>query len=238
MTYSNRIIEITGYIKKRETLATLSGNIVHNTCVLESSTPFPGYHGKNMPDESEPRSIFFLITNQFSFEDIARITRNIGRNCRYDFNASIGSVYIQPYTYHCIRIKFLKSFSLLPDLQELFIQEGVKFLKYKAINEKAIIVVNKNFLVEEQEEGIYLDLENKSKYYIELPEMLDWDTFSQFTFHIKNNLLDNNFDAALGVFYRINGIVDMIRVYDRDHSIEKMRVLKSRYEEEVRKSYK
>jgi len=238
MEYSNRIIEVTGYIKKRETLTSIEGNIASNTCVLESLQPFPGYHGKNLPDESEPRSLFLLITNNYSFEDIARMTKKIDRDFPYDFNASIGTIYIQPYTYKCIRIKYLASFSLLPDMQEMFIREGVKFLKYKSIEDKAIIVVNKNFLVEEQEPGIYRDLEDKSKSYIELPEKLDWETFSDFTFHIKNNLLDNNFDAALGVFYRIAGITDMVRVYDRDNGVEKMKTLKSRYEEEVRKSHK
>lgn len=235
MNPSGRIIEVTGCIKKRERLSSLKSNIISNTCVLESLQPFPGYHGKNLPDESEPRSLFFLITNNYSFEDIARITKKIAKKFEYDFNASIGSVYIQPYTYHCIRVKYLASFSLLPQLQELLIQEGVKFFKYKTIDYQSIIVVYKNFLVEEQEQGIYRDLENKSKFYIELPEKLDWDTFSQFTFHIKNNIIDNNFDAALGVFYRLRGIVDMVRVYDRDPCIEKMRSLKSRYEEEVHK---
>ncbi|MEF8844875.1 MAG: hypothetical protein V5A59_05325 [Bacteroidales bacterium] len=233
-----RIIEVTGYIKKRETLTSIESNIAPHTCVLESLDPFPGYHGKNLPDESEPRSLFLLVRNNYSFEDIARISKKIAENCEYDFNASIGYIYIQPYKYNCIRIKYLTSFTFLPELQDMFIQEGVKFSRYKAIEDKAIIVVNKNFLVEEQEEGIYRDLEAKSKYYIGLPEKLDWETFSNFTFHIKNNLIDNNFDAALGVFYRITGITDMVRVYDRDNSIEKMRNLKSRYEEEVRKFHK
>ncbi|MCF8335906.1 MAG: hypothetical protein K9H65_04815 [Bacteroidales bacterium] len=238
MKPSGRIIEVTGYIKKRETLTTIESNIAYNTCVLESMKPFPGYHGKNLPDESEPRSLFLLIRNNYSFEDIARISKKIAENFEYDFNASIASIYLQPYTYNCLRIKYLASFSFLPELQEKFIQEGVKFSKYKAINDRAIIVVDKNFLVEEQEQGIYRDLENKSKYYIELPEKLDWEAFRNFTFHIKNNLIESNFDAALGVFYRISGIVDMLRIYDRDTSIEKMRTLKSRYEEEVRKSHK
>lgn len=238
MKSSGRIIEVTGYIKKRENLSSIESNIAPNTCVLENLQPFPGYHGKNLPDESEPRSLFLLIRNNCSFEDIARISKKISENFKHDFNASIGYIYIQPYTYNCIRIKYLGSFSFLSELQEMFIQEGVKFSKYRSINDRAIIVVEKNFLVEEQEQGIYRDLGNKSKFYIELPEKLDWETFSNFTFHIKNNLIDNNFDAAQGVFYRISGIVDMMRIYDRDTSIEKMRTLKSRYEEDIRKSHK
>jgi hypothetical protein len=238
MDKSGRIIEVTGYIKKREALSPIESNIIPNTCVLESQDPFPGYHGFNMPDEAEPRSLFFLISNTYSFEDIARRTKKIARQFGYDFNASIGSIYIQPYTYNCIRIKYLASFSLLPSLQELFIEEGVKFLKYKDIQEKGIIVVKKNFLVEEADDGIYRDLENPAKNYIELSEKLSWEKFSNITFTIKNNIIDNNFDAAVGVFYRLSGILDVARIYDRDNSLEKMRILKEMYNEEIRKSHK
>lgn len=237
MGTSSRTVEVTGYIRKVENLVNIKSNIAPNTCVLESLLPFPGYHGQNLPDESEPRSLFFIITNNYTFEDIARLTKKIAGNFEEDFNASIGTIYIQPYTYDCVRIKYLSSFSLLPKLQDMLQKEGVKFARYRKINNMGIIVVNKNFLVEEHEEGIYFDLENPSKFYIELPENLDWETFRDFTFHIKNNLIDNNFDAALGVFYRLRGIVDVVRVYDRDNSLEKMRTLKSMYEEEVRRSH-
>ena len=234
---SNRIIEVTGYIKKEETLVPLEGNILPNTCVLESLHPFPGYHGSNLPDEEEPRSLFFIITNKYSFEDIARISKRIGFEFKHDFNASIGSLYIKPYTYQIIRIKYLPSFRLLQELQQMFMEEGVKFARYKNMHKLALIVVNKNFLVEEVEEGLYRDLEDKFKFYLELSEWLDWETFRKFTFHIKNNLIDNNFDAALGLFYRLRGIVDVVRVYDRDNSLEKMRALKAWYDETIRKSH-
>lgn len=237
METSRRSIEVTGYIKKCEDLVNIDSNVAINTCVLESLLPFPGYHGKNLPDESEPRSLFFIITNNYSFEDIARLTKRVDGNFEENFNASIGTIYIQPYTYNCIRIKYLPSFKLLPKLQNIFQKEGVKFARYKKINDMGIIVVKKNFLVEEREEGIYFDMENQAKFYVELPEKLDWETFKNFTFHIKNNLIDINFDAALGVFYRLRGIVDVVRVYDRHNSLEKMRTLKAMYEEQVRRSH-
>ena len=238
MAQSDRIIEVTGYIKKVETLVSIESNIMTNTCVLESLHPFPGYHGSNMPDEEEPRSIFLLINNNFTFEEVARITKKIHSVFGHDFYASIGSIFVKPYTYPCIRIKHLSSFTYIPQLQEMFSKEGVKFVRYRNIQKEALIIIKKNFLVQEQEEGIYKDMTTGARSYIKLPEHLNWDSFKTFTFSIKNNIIDNNFDAALGVFYRLRGIVDLVRIYDHDNSISKMRTLKKRYAEQVRKSYK
>jgi len=238
MKASGASIEVTGYIKKEEQLTALSGNILSHTCVLENSHPFPGYHGYNLPDMEKPRSLFFPIINSYTFEDIARISKRIDMRIGHDFNAAVGTLFIQPYTYQSLRIKYLASFSLIPGLQQMFADEGIKFYKYKDIEAMSIIVVQKNFLVEEAEPGIYRDLENRSKFYFEIPEPLTWETFKQFTRHIKNNLVDNNFDAALGVFYRLKGIVDMVRIYDQNPTVQKMQILKCRYEGEILKFHK
>mgnify|MGYP006301307795 CR=1 FL=1 len=238
MPTSDRTLEVTGYIKKQETLSTIENQILANTWVLESLHPFPGYHGNNLPDESDPRSLFLMVQNGHSFEDVARMSKSIKANFSHGFNASEGLIYFKPYTYHCIRLKYLSSFSYIPDLQEMFSGHGVKYMKQREMEKEAIIKINKTFWVEEQEEGIYRDMNNQVKCYVEVPEQMDWEGFKQFTFNIKNNLVDNNFDAAQGVFFRKKGIVDVVRIYDRDRSLEKMRLLKNMYQEQVRKSYK
>jgi len=238
MATPDHMLEVSGYIKKQETLSTIGSNILANTWVLESLHPFPGYHGNNLPDESVPRSLFLMVSNGPSYEDVARFSKKIKMNFPHGFNATEGYIYFHPYTYHCIRLKYLSSFDYIPQLQEMFQKEGVKFMKYREMEKEAIIRINKCFWLEEQEPGIYRDMNNQVKCYIELPEQVGWDHFKRYTFNIKNNLVDNNFDAALGVFYRKKGIVDMVRIYDRDRSLDKMRQLKERYQEEIRKSYK
>ena len=231
-------LEVTGYIKKKETLSTVESEILDNTLVLENLHPFPGYHGANFPDKSSPRSLFFVLTEKYSFEDIARITKKVKSHVKYDFNASEGTFHIQPYKYNCLRIKYLCSFKYLKELQEIYRDEGLKYYRFKDINKEAIITINKVFDVIEEEPGIYWDCKNESKYYFELPENISWDYFVQFTKDIKNNLTQNNFDAALGVFYRRKEIVDVVRVYDKERTPERARELKERYKEEIRRSYK
>src|SRR6056297_925006 len=154
-------LDLFGHIKKQETLITLGNKNIAHCGVLESLHPFPGYHGKNLPDEEKPRSLFLLLSSKHSTEEVARHTKAIKK-------------------------------------------------------EFAIIKIYKNLLVREEEGNIYHDLEDKSKGYLEIPEKLDWESFREITFNIKNNLIHNNFDAALGVFFWAKGISDIIRIYDQD----------------------
>jgi len=235
MKPSGDMIEVTGYIMKQEKLVPVGDNIMSNTCVLESLHPFPGYFGSNFPDKSQPRSIFFILREEYTFEDIARKTKNIKQQFQHDFNASEGKILITPYEYNCIRVKYLPSFNFLPDLQKEYMDEKVKFHKEKDINKEAIIKINKVFRVYEKEEGIYKDVDDEFKCYLEIPIQPEWKTFDSITSIIKNNLVNNRFDAALGVLYRSNEIIDVIRIYDREKNPEKMKKLRNMYLEEIRK---
>ena len=238
MNGSNQFIEVTGYIQKEETLTPVGDNIVTNTSVLESLHPFPGYYGDNHPDKSQPRSIFILLNEHYSFEEIARKTKRIKQRFQYDFNASEGTIFISPYEYNCLRIKYLQSFTNLPELQKEYMSEHIKFHKAKDIRQKAIIRLNKVFRIYESNGGIYKDADDPYKCYLEIPEKLPWENFVRITHNIKNNLVDNMFDAALGVLYRSQELVDVIRIYDRDKDDLKMQKLKRMYLEEISRLYK
>ncbi len=231
------IIEICGCIKKQENLATLEHNVLDNTWVLETTRPFPGYHGKNLPDESNPRSLFFMLDEALSFEDILRITAKVKRHFQGDFDATGGSIFFKPYTYQAIRLKHLSSFDHIPQLQHLYAREGVKFMKYHQLEREAIIRVKKVFELICPEEGIYQDRENDVKYYFEIPDQLKWQDFKEYTARVKNNVIDHNFDAALGIFYRHRGIVDAVRIFDRHASLEKVRLLRDKYLEVFRRAH-
>lgn len=230
------LIETTGYIRKEEKLHTVKSNIIQNSLVLESPNPFPGYHGKNLPEQSEPGSLFFIVNNKYSFEELARITTRVKKYFKHDFNACQGFVKFKSSTYSCIRIKYLKSFALIPELQNLYIDEKVKFLHIRDIDDNALIEINKNFYVSNEQEYLYQDLKNEYKCYVELPTQSEWKNFTTIISDIKNNLDNNNFDAAQGVLYRNEGIVDVIRIFDKEKSAERMLKIREMYLERVNKS--
>ncbi len=70
---------------------------------------------------------------------------------------------------------------------------------------------------------------------MELPVDLPWDTFKDFTITVKNNIVNNNFDVAQGVFYRKKGIVDTIRIYDCEAGLERFKMIRNKYLDEIRK---
>jgi len=238
MVQDRILIETAGYIKKEQNLTTVENNIVPSTFVLESLHPFPGYHGANLPEKSRPRSLFLILGNDYATEEIARITKKIKDSTKYDFNASVGNIYFKVNSYSCIRIKYLESFTFLPELQRLYQDNGIVFAKQKMVNSKGIIVINKNFYVDEIEEGIYNDREEDSKYYIEVPKDLPWEVFREFTNTIKNNLDNSDFAAAQGVFYRKTGIVELVRLYICEGEIDKVRKIQELYRDMTKKKYK
>lgn len=237
MNNNNTYIETWGYIKKETRLTTVENNIIPETLVLESLHPHPGYYGENLPEKSCPRSLFLIVEQSFSHEQIARILSSVKKEFAHDFDMSYGNINFKSRSYSCIRIKYLKHFQFIPELQMLLKDHKVKYRKKKEIDEKAIIVIYKNFYVEEVEKGIYVDL-NEIKSYLELPVQIPWQTFKQFTHDIKNNLHNNNFDAAQGVFFRKKGVVDVVRLYDCKPGFERFKMIREMYLREIKKKYK
>ncbi len=231
-------IETVGYIKKEQNLTTVNNNILKNSFVLESLNPFRDYHGVDLPEKSRPNSLFLILSKEYSFELIARITKKISQNFQFDFNASVGHIHFKTSTYPCIRVKYLKSFTFLPELQNLYQENGIKFAKQKMIDSPGLIVIHKHFYIDELEDGIYDDLEEDSKFYIEIPKDLPWDIFKDFTQKIKNNLDNRDFDAAQGVFYRKKGIVEVVRLYICEGQIEKIKTIQKLYIDLIEKDYR
>jgi hypothetical protein len=229
------LIETMGYIKKEANLSTVQNNIIPHTLVLESLQPYPDYHGKNMPEQSTPRSLFLIVNKDYSFEEIARIIKKIKGDFDFDFNASQGNIYFKTTSYSCIRIKYLKSFTFLPELQRMFQNEGISFAKQKTINSVGLIVIKKHFFVDEIEEGIYRDIDESSKFYVDLPVVLPWGEFKEQVHNIKNNLDNSDFDAAQGVFYRRNGIVEVVRLYMCEGEIEKVQRIHKMFIDQINK---
>lgn len=227
-------IETLGFLNKQERLTNVENNIIPNTLVLESLHPFPGYFGNNLPDKSEPHSLFLVTTKAHHFEEVARITEDIKKTFKHDFNACNATLQFEVYQYPAIRIKYLKRFEFLPELQKKYQAYGIRFRPHKETDEEAVIKVNKHFTVEELEPDIYRDMDGEYKCYVALPERISWEDFVKVTHTIKNNIDNNIFDAAIGAIYRKNGIVNMVRIYDKEKNVDRTRKIKDMYHQEIK----
>ncbi len=228
------VIETFGAIIKEEKLHNLDANILPNSFVLEETEPFSGYHGKDLPTDPVPLYIYLLTKKRYRGEKILRATRSIHQYSEHPFDASPAELCIFNDTYFAIRVRNLSSFELIPEIQECFQGEGIQFMKKKTYNDKGIIKVRKFLDLELLDEGIYRDLEDPMMYYFEIPVKLRWKVFEVITRAVKNNLDNNNFDAALGVLYR-KEILDVVRIYEKDCSLDRLKELRGTYLEEIRK---
>lgn len=222
-------IESMGYILKVEDLSPVQYYIMENTLVMESLEPFPGYHGKHVPTPLKPRNIYLMVKNEYGFEEIARLSSEIHKSFPYRFSGTTAEIEIRNKLYHAIRIKFLESFEMITELQGRYKDAGIRFRKFKKLKGSGKIKVFRYFLVEETATGIFRDIQEAEQYYLEIPVLLRWKSFEAITRDVKNNVDNNNFDAALGMMYRYNGPVELIRIWSREQTIERAVQLREKY---------
>ncbi|NOY37042.1 MAG: hypothetical protein GXO83_05650 [Chlorobi bacterium] len=229
-----RKIETFGTITKEELLHTLNSNILENTFVLESFEPFPGYHGENIPSKKTPHHIFLVTKKEYGNEFIIRKSEEIRRHFMHSFGARPAELHIFNSVLHAIRVKDLPGFELIPELQRWYQDKGIGFMKKRSYNKKGLIRVFKHFSLEELEDGIFKDTIDPLMHYLEISCPLSWKIFESITMNIKNNVDNNNFDAALATVYAKN-LMDVVRIYEKDPGKDRLRELRNIYLEEIRK---
>lgn len=227
------IIETMGSISKEVKFVNLNDRIIPGTLVLEAQEPFPGYH-HDVPLPTVPGTIYFVTAEFYTREDITRKGQDIKKIVNESFDAATGQVSIYNDVYPCIRVHDLKSFDYIEEIQNCFKDFGIKFRKNKKINAKGITKIKKYFVLNELEEGVYLDMENDKMAYFKIPN-LSWKIFEKITYTIKNNWEKAMFDAAIGTFYRRHELQDMIRIYRDNISKEILMEIRQKYLDEIMK---
>jgi hypothetical protein len=231
-------IETVGTISKKETLASLEESFCNGALVIESKFPFPGYYSSTVPDKEvlDPGSVFLITKKVHLPENIMRINNVVKKSFKKRFDSTIGEITIFNETRPCIRVKLLKDYHNLPELIDLFRKNGMQFLKYRKVKSYyGLIKIRKYFMLENPEPGLYMDMEQPEMCYFQIPEQISWNKFEKITLSLKQNLEDNKFDAAIGTIFRKNCVVDVVRIYDTGMSSAKLKFLKNKYLEAIKK---
>ena len=229
----DRIIESRGLIIKEERVCSLKTHILKNTLVLENTSAFPGYFGKNIPDLAKPRSIFIALARSYDALFLGRKLQEVSKKMEHKCYGAFGTLKIHDGIIDCIRIKNLDCFENIPRIQQTFIDCGVELMRYRDINEEALIEINKCFLITPITEEIFKDQFEPDRYYIKINSVLDWEDFKKITTMVRNNIENSLFDAALGTVWTLDGPMEIIRVYDPKHDMAQLKRIHDRYETEV-----
>ena len=225
------LIETIGTIEKKELLTPVNYKVL----VLESSRPFPGYHGTTVPDSVKPSSLFLITRSKYTDEKIIRVIQKIKKDDKFIFDATPGLVTFYNMQNACIRFKDVQSYEEFSSLIHAFENEGIDFMTSRKIEPYiGIIKVRKYFLLNPLDDNTFDDVEVAAMHYFAIPVQLRWPQFEKITIELKHNIEDSNFDAALGAFYRRSGMVDVIRIYDEQCSPEKIAMIRKKYLESIK----
>jgi hypothetical protein len=233
---SDRIIESYGIITKEEMVCSLSSNILEGTLVLETLNPFPGYHGKNVPDPEKPRSLYLVLDKKYDFLRLGRILREIRLRSAKPCHAAFGKVDVRKTQFYCIRLRNLDCFQSISEIQKAITGYGIGMMKHHMINEEGIIHIHKPFLLKHLGANLYYKDEfDPNHYYFRISADLEWEKFKKITALVKSNIDQNIFDAAKVVLWTMEGPVDLVRIYEVHPSLERLNKIRNRYEFELSK---
>ncbi len=227
-------IELIGKIILQENISPIERNKLKNTFVVHIPNPLASYYSR-FTEVNRPNSIVLLTKHPVSFEKILRVTKKINGLEKINIDGAKCEVNIGNRKYSGIRLKGVLRYTDIENIQNLYIKEGFEFSRNERISDDtdALIRVNKFFKLNEVAEGIFQSPNNKDRFYIEIPKDMHWDKFRDLTFDVKNNVSVSNYDIAKGIFYKNDGITDMLRIIKPSITLEMIKEIQKKYLEKL-----
>jgi len=225
---TNNLIKVCGSITKNESIALVTYNILENTCVAEASLPYSGYYGM-APGQANTNSLFLFTKHYYSLEEVLRFGQNIDTCYMEKVDVATAMFDFVHHKYTAIRIKYFPDYEHIHLLQSCCIKEGVEFAKKVHISNFARVRVNKCFVLEKLEEGIYLDHKEDHKGYIAIPKQITDSEFSDILINIRNNTDCKLFDAAIGAMIIDSTATDIVRIYSENLNLGLLKCIKERF---------
>lgn len=228
-----KTIETIGKLVKKEAFRNVENETFSDRLILENTEPYPGYHGTTVPDTLEADSLFAITKVNYNDERVIRAIQTVKSLFDLKFDGAPGTVKYQNKAYNFIRFKFLP-YNRVGDVLRHFEETGIEFRKSRKVTPyESMIEVRKHFKLEKIAEGIYADKDDTNTAYIKLPVSLSWNNFEKITLGIKYNMENHNFDCAQTSIYCVTGMLDFVRVYDRETSKSKLSYIRKKYLEAV-----
>ncbi|MDY0342528.1 MAG: hypothetical protein RBR28_03090 [Lentimicrobium sp.] len=224
-------IERFGGLKKDDTVTCLEDPaFMPNACLLEAVAPFCGYYNE-VPGAIKPLYFFIVLDDFHPHEEVIRATLTVEKELGYHIDAVSGTISIFDHHCHIIRIRNLRQYKDIVKIQQLYAGHGLKFKKQikKAVDEKAVVNLQKFFYLEPIEDGMFFDHIQPHHGYFPIPKSMDFDVFCSLTREVKFDTSLLFFDAALAWYVEDGKIIEMIRIYREYLTTEKLAAIRDRY---------
>jgi hypothetical protein len=227
-------MQVCGSISKKESLIPVEYNILKNTFVAEANDPYADYYGM-ISQHAVPNSLFLFTSHHYSLEEVLRIAQNIDSCYMEKVDVATASLNITCHKYSAIRVKYFPDYEHIHLLQNCCIKEGIEFIKKVIISDFALIRVDKCFVLEKAEKGVYIDKREKHKGYITIPHQINDNKFSDILIEIRNNTDCGFFDAAMGAMIIDSKATDIVRIYSESMNLGLLKCIKERFAKSILK---
>jgi len=227
-------LEYIGKIIKQENIDTVDENKIPKTFVINVPNPYDSYYSR-FTDITKPDSIIFVTKTPNSFEKILRVTNNINEKYGLNLDGAKCEVKIGSRKLNGIRVKGIKDYTVIGEIQQYYKDEGYEFAKSEKFKETdSLIRINRFFNIEKLAEGIFKSNTEDDVYYVRVPRYMAWEEFRTITFEIKNNISDKNYDIAKGVVYLNGSVKEFLRILKPKATVELLKILQKKYIEKLK----
>jgi len=228
-------MEVFVNLTKGDTVVAIDEKILPGSLVFDSLNPFPGYY-HDSPTESKPIYIYLVLARQYPLEEIIRATQNIENDYGYSFDAGKGYMTIGSEFLNVIRLRHIPQADMVAKIQEAYQQHGIQFLMNKKLKGKLEVNIKivKFLVLDNIGEGIYLNSEDPTFAYIDIPKYLHHEAFLKVSMDVKYNWDGHEFDAARASFYHSGKLHETIRIRSDQMGLEYLESIKKLYSDKIR----
>lgn len=230
---SKDILKICGSITKTESLVRIKDNVLNNTFVAEANLPYSNYYGR-IPGKKKPNSLFFFTEKYYSLEESLRFTQSIEICAKNDINVASAIMQFRNICHPAIRIRNFPDYKNLEQLQQCYIDQGVKFARKINLEPETLVTVSKCFEIKKIDDDIFLDLDEKNEGYIVISKYLDYNQFKQLIEAVRNNGNCRTFDAAMGGLIIEGKAINIIRIYSGKMDIDLLKCVKNEVARQIK----
>ena len=232
---NNKKMEVFVNLTKGDTVVAIDEKVLPGSLVFDSLNPFPGYYHET-PTSSRPIYIYMVLARQYPLEEIIRATQNIEKEYNWNFDAGKGYMTIGSEFLNVIRVRHLPELDMVAKIQEAYVNQGIHFLMNKRLKGKleATVKIVKFLILEELGEGIYINADDPTFAYVEIPKFLHPAAFVKVSMDVKYNWEGHEFDAATASFYNNGKLHEVVRIRSDQMDLEYLSNIKKLYADKIR----
>ncbi len=226
-----QIIERFGGLLKKEPMTCVEKDIIlKGTCILESTSPFSGYYWE--VGGNAPLYLYLMLEGSNTYWKVARAVQEVKKKISFPFDGVFAEItFPDGFCCYAIRIRDLERYDQISALQQAFQEAGLELKKKQRHIEgvESLIRLEKFFYLEPHPDGYYIDKQQPHHGYFTLPGPISWEAFSKLTKEAKYDTSILYFDQALAYFYENGKMVDLVRIYREQLSMEILAAIRNRY---------